>query len=81
MRVLLPLVLLVAPPALAQSAKPAKPPPRQCERPQASQVGSRTPKAKPRKLGEMPMAQAFYAVLREIDGCPQNVAVREMPKR
>ena len=81
MRVLLPIILLAAPPALAQSAKPAKPLPRQCERPQASQVGFGTPKAKPRKLGEMPPAKPFYTVLREIDGCPQNVAVREMRKR
>lgn len=28
-----------------------------------------------RKLGELPPAKPFYTVLRQIDGCPQNVVV------
>ena len=81
MRALLTLALLVTAPAVAQTTRPAVALPKACAGAYASQVDLATPKAKLRKLGELPPARPFYTVLREIDGCPQKVAVRAAPKR
>ena len=62
--------------AVAQTGQPAKPVEnKRCSKPGVEMTRIDTPRATPRKLGEMPPAKPFYTVVREIDGCPQNVSV------
>lgn len=66
------IVLAVLPLLAATKPAPVKP----CARPQADRVDARQP-ARMRKLGEMPPAKQILGVLREVDGCPQPIVVRE----
>lgn len=78
-------LLLTATPLIAAllgaAASDARSTPRQpastCVKPSARAVdGAKT--IGPRKLGEMPPAKQYLAVVREIDGCPRPVVLREV---
>lgn len=47
-----------------------------CEQPRARYVAGKQ-SARPRKLNEMPMAQPMLTVVREIDGCPLPIVLRD----
>lgn len=70
----MPLILILAllgTDATAARSPSAKP----CVKVDAELIRRDAPKPTLRKLGELPPAKPFYTVLREIDGCPQNVVV------
>lgn len=75
-------VALLAMPAPAQTARPAKPgttaradPKADRCQPTSGIVEYRGGKAVPRKLNEMPPGTAIYAVYNVVDGCPMPVVV------
>jgi hypothetical protein len=70
------LIALVPTLAAAQPAPKTKPQSAKCERPGARDIAGTT---KPgfRKLGELPPAKPIYTVVRQIEGCPIPVSVRQ----
>jgi hypothetical protein len=70
------LIALVPTFAAAQPAPKTKPLPAKCERPGARDIVGTT-KPGLRKLGELPPAKPIYTVVRQIDGCPTPVSVRQ----
>ena len=50
---------------------------RDCATATVRQVDGQMPKARVRHLGDMPPAKQYLTVLREVDGCPRPVVLRE----
>lgn len=48
-----------------------------CDRPSSRVIGANSREAGIHKLGDMPPAKQYLTVLREIDGCPEPVVLRE----
>ena len=48
-----------------------------CEKPPSTMVDRSGKQAGVRKLGDMPPAKQYLTALREVDGCPKPVVLRE----
>jgi hypothetical protein len=77
---MLPIVLLalaapVAAPAAAPAA-PARPLARTCAPPAVAYAKKGWPVAAPQRLGELPPAREYLAVVRHVGGCPEPAIVR-----
>jgi hypothetical protein len=70
------LVLIVlAAPAPAAMLAPVTPP-SHCPAPGITYTGKGKPVTGPRKLGELPPARQYLAVVRHVGGCPEPAIIR-----
>jgi hypothetical protein len=71
---MIPMVLIAL--AAPAAALPTPATPQRCRAPGITYTGRARPVTSPRKLGELPPARHYLAVVRDVGGCPEPAVLR-----
>jgi hypothetical protein len=69
-------LIALAAPAVVAAMPPPSPSPAHCRGSGVTYAGKGKPVTSPRKLGELPPARHYLAVVRQVEGCPEPAVIR-----